>query len=122
MVFIGRYGVIDKKLATCFMFLSLHCHAVHLLNPHPRMRGPHRPQRDSPGAYAVIIGIPEPRVYLIVHYTTPLNCTTKFFHSGIPMSHNALHYATAASGSVRTPQNVAGDSLTMEWCLQFQHP
>ena len=92
------------------------------LNPHPRMRGPCGPQRDSPGAHAVIIGIPEPRVYLIIHYTKPLHCTTKFFHSVISMSHNALHYATAAAGSVRTPQTIAGDSLTMEWCLQFQHP
>ena len=89
------------------------------LNPHPRMRGPCGPQKTSPGAYAVIIGIPEPRIYLIVHYTEPLYCTTKFFHSGIPMSHKVLHYATAALGSMRTPLTVAGDSRTMEWCLQF---
>ena len=91
-------------------------------NPHPRMRGPCGPQRDSPGAYAVIIGIPEPRVYLIVHHTELLYCTTKFFRPGIPMPHNALHYGMVAAGSVRTPQSVTGDSLTMEWCLQFQHP
>ena len=78
------------------------------------MRGPCGPQRDSPGVYAVIIGIPKPRVYLILHYMEPLYCTTKFFHSGIPMSHNALHYATAAAGSVWTPQTVGGDSLTIE--------
>ncbi len=86
------------------------------------MRGPCGPQRDSSGAYVVIIGIPEPRVYLIVHYTDPLYCTTNFFHYGIPMSDDALLYATTASGSMRTPQIVPGDSLTMEWCLQFQHP
>ena len=59
----------------------------------------------------VIIGIPEPRLYVILHYTEPLYRTTKFFHSGIAMSHNSLHYATAASESVRTPQTVAGDSV-----------
>ena len=93
-----------------------------IFNRHPHMRGPCRTQRDSPGAYVVIIGIPEPTVYLIVHYTEPLYCTTKFFHSSIPISRNALHYATAAPGSVWTSQTVAGDSLTMEWYLQFQHP
>ncbi len=41
---------------------------IHGLNPHPRMRGPCGPQRDSPGTYAVIIGIPEPRVYLIISF------------------------------------------------------
>ncbi len=42
------------------------------INPHPRMRGPCGPQKTSPGAYVVIIGIPEPRIYLIVHNTEPL--------------------------------------------------
>ncbi len=48
------------------------------------MRGPCGPQRDSPSVYAVIIAIPEPRVYLIVHYTELLYCTTNLFHSGEP--------------------------------------
>ena len=82
------------------------------------MRGPCGPQKTSPGAYAVIIGIPESGVYLIVHNTEPLY----FFHSGIPMSHKALHYATAGLRSVRTPVTMSGDSLTMKRCLQFQHP
>ena len=86
------------------------------------MRGPGGPQKTSTGAYAVIIGIPESGVYLIVHKTGHLYCTTKFFHSGIPMSHKALHYAMAGLGSVRTPLIMSGDSLTMEGCLQFQHP
>ncbi len=86
------------------------------------MRGPGGPQKTSTGAYAVIIGIPESGVYLIVHKTGHLYCTTNFFHSGIPMSHKALHYAMAGLGSVRTPLIMSGDSLTMEGCFQFQHP
>ena len=64
------------------------------------MRGPCGPQKTSPGAYAVIIGIPESGVYLTVHNTEPLYSTTKFFHSSIPMSHKALHYATAGPTGV----------------------
>ena len=120
---VGHLSHTMHVLKKCHIAVSQPTWVSHImpLNPHPLMRGPCGPRKTLSGTCSVVIGIPERTVYLIVHNTEPLHCINVIFTLAYVHLLTDSINATAAPGSVRTPLSIIGDSLLVEWCLQFKH-